>query len=121
MNILSRLFNVEICVMYIEECQIVPVNSCNASKRIFILYDNIHYDAVVFRGFGVDERKVVDAGDTKAYELAMEMLKMLHATGSFTNMKTANLRCEECGKVFAGRKEAEKHGMATGHIRFIQS
>ena len=120
MNILSKLFNVEICVMYIEECKIVPVNGCNSSKRIFILYDNIHYDAVVFKGFGVPERRIVDASDVKAYSLAMEMLQMLHTTGSFTNTKTASLRCEECGRVFTGSKEAERHGSQTGHVRFTQ-
>ncbi|KAH0785648.1 Ubiquitin thioesterase OTU1 [Histomonas meleagridis] len=120
MNILSKLFNVEICVMYIEECKIIPVNSCNATKRIFILYDNIHYDAVVFKGFGVNERRIVDANDMKAYSLASEMLQVLHTSGAFTNTKTAKLKCEQCGKVFNGSKEAERHGNETGHVRFTQ-
>ncbi|OHT14252.1 Ubiquitin thioesterase OTU1 [Tritrichomonas foetus] len=120
MNILSKYFQVEICVLYIEEEKIVPINSCNATQRIFILYDNIHYDSVVFNGFGITEKKIVESSDVMAEQCALEMVKVLKAAGGYTNTKTATLKCDYCGKLFKGGKEAEAHGNATGHVSFSQ-
>ncbi|KAK8842783.1 aminotransferase [Tritrichomonas musculus] len=121
MNILSKLYNVEICVLYIEESKIVPVNSCNAKKRIYILYDNIHYDSIVFKGFGYkDEVKVIDADDAYAEQLALDMARTIKAAGGYTNTKTAMLKCDDCGKIFKGQNEAEVHLKATGHFNYSQ-
>lgn len=121
MNILSKFYNVEICVIYIEECKIVPVNSCNAKKRIYILYDNIHYDAVVFKGFGYqDDVKIVDSSDDYSEQLVLQMAQTIKAAGGYTNTKTAMLKCDTCGKIFKGQKEAESHGKATNHYSFSQ-
>lgn len=121
MNILSKYYEVEICVIYIEECKIVPVNSCNSKKRIFILYDNVHYDAVVFKGFGYpDDVKIVSSDDEGAVQLVLEMAGTIKAAGGYTNTKTAMLKCDSCGKIFKGQNEAHEHGKATNHYSFSQ-
>jgi ubiquitin thioesterase OTU1 len=122
MDILSKHFNVEICVLYIEDGQIVPVNSCGAKKRIYILYDNIHYDAVIFKCFGEPkERFIVNSDDGKALELATEMMSIIRTAGGFTNTKKATYQCDICGTVCKGSKEADAHARATGHINFSQA
>ena len=122
MGILSSHFNVEICVLHIEEGNMVPVNSCAATKRIFLLYDNIHYDAVIFKAFGdPPERRIVSASDEKATELAKEMMGIIRTAGGFTNTKKSSYQCEICGKVCNGSIEAEAHARQTGHCNFVQA
>lgn len=120
MQILSKHFQVEICVLHIEDCKIVPVNSCSADHRIFILYDNIHYDAVVFRGFGIEEKRKVKVTNEVAPRLALEMAGILQKAGAYTNQQTALMKCDMCGKICQGRGEAERHGKTTGHCCFSQ-
>lgn len=117
-NILSKRFNVEICILYIEEQNIVPINGCNADKRIYIIYDGIHYDAIVFKAFGVPDKRIVDKNDENAFNLAMKMLGLLKY--QFTNVKKDSLKCDQCGKLFKGAQEAETHFKNTGHINFSQ-
>jgi len=75
--ILSKYYKVEICILYIEELQIIPINSSNYKQRIYIIYDNIHYDSLVFKGFGIKEKRIVDCTDEKAYQLAFDFLQIL--------------------------------------------
>jgi ubiquitin thioesterase OTU1 len=121
MDIMSRLYKVEICVLHIEECNMVPVNSCQATKRIFLLYDGIHYDAVVFKGFGVEEVRQVAVDDGTAWELAMQMTTVIQASGGYTNDRTMMMKCDVCGKIVKGKKEANAHGKVTGHAKFSQA
>ena len=122
MGILSEYFNVEICVLHIEQGNIVPINPSNSNRRIFILYDNIHYDAVIFKVFGdPPERHIVSCDDEKAMQLAKEMMNIIRTAGGFTNVKKDSLQCETCGKVCHGSLEADKHARATGHYNFVQA
>ena len=122
MDIMSAHFKVEICVLHIEEGNVVPVNSCGATKRIYILYDNIHYDAVIFKCFGdPPERRIVNRDDEKALALATEMMGIIRTAGGFTNTKKASYQCDVCGKVCKGSKEADQHARQTGHVNFSQA
>ena len=121
-GILAEYFNVEICVLHIEEGNVVPVNPTNSDKRIFILYDNIHYDAVIFKVFGdPPEKKIVSCDDEKAMQLAKEMMGIIRTAGGFTNTKKDYYQCEKCGKICHGSAEADKHARATGHVNFVQA
>jgi ubiquitin thioesterase OTU1 len=121
LEIFSRLYNVEICVLDIEKSSMVPVNACSATKRIFVLYDNTHYDAVVFRGFGVQEAKIVNCDDDMALKLGLELVEILHKAGAYMNENTGMLKCDRCGKLVRGKKEANDHANATGHVDFSQA
>jgi hypothetical protein len=77
MDILSRFYKVEICVLHIEECNMIPVKSCQATRRLFLLYDGIHYDSVIFRRFGANERWQVAVDDTRARELEIQITKVI--------------------------------------------
>lgn len=122
MNILSKHFQVEICVVYIEEVKIVPVNACNSNKKIYILYDGIHYDSIVFRAFGAQgELKIVDGNDSYADFLVLQMARTIEAAGGYTNTTKMSFQCDTCKKVFTGNAEAQQHSKATGHYRFTQS
>jgi hypothetical protein len=59
----------------------VPMNSCQATKRIFLLCDGIHYDAVIFKGFGGEEVHQVAVDDRAAWNLAIQMTIVIRANG----------------------------------------
>jgi ubiquitin thioesterase OTU1 len=121
MGILSKRFDVEIAVLHIEEANLVPVNGCFARRRIYLLYDGIHYDSLVFRGFGIQEQKIVNCDDEKAQILAMEVVQLLKQSGAFTNENTMEMKCDRCGTVVKGKKGAEAHGKQTGHTSYSQA
>jgi ubiquitin thioesterase OTU1 len=121
MDILSKHFEVEIAVLHIEGANLVPVNGCGARRRIFLLYDGIHYDSLVFRGFGIPEQRVVAVDDERATQLALDVTRVLRASGAYTNEKTSTMRCDACGRIVKGMKEANEHGRRTGHVSFSQA
>jgi ubiquitin thioesterase OTU1 len=121
MGILSKRFEVEIGVLHIEEANLVPVNNCNATKRIYVLYDGMHYDALVFRGFSTPEQRIVNCDDGKALELAMEVVQLLQQSGAYRNNNTMEMKCDRCGAVVKGKRGAEAHGRQTGHTSYSQA
>jgi hypothetical protein len=120
-SILSKKYEVEIAVLHIEEVNMVPVNGCNASKRIYILYDGMHYDSLVFRGFGIQEQRIVDCDDEKALELALGVTRLLKQAEAYSNENTMAMRCDRCGAIVEGKKGAEAHGRQTGHTSYSQA
>jgi ubiquitin thioesterase OTU1 len=120
MEILSRKFDVEVCVLYIEECKLVPVTAGRQKQRIFLTYDNVHYNAVEFNGFGIKAMKRVPVDEMQAAALALEMVKLLNTAGKFVSIQKCHMRCDVCGTVMKGQKEAEDHGKRTGHASFSQ-
>lgn len=88
------------------------------SEAIFLLYDGIHYDALVSardgaRRFSVAEHEV-PAADAAAVALARE----LHAKREFTDLAGFQLRCLVCQQPLKGQREAQEHAKTTGHMNF---
>jgi ubiquitin thioesterase OTU1 len=65
MDIVPRFYMVEVCVPEIGEWSMVPMDSCQAAKRIFLLSNGIHYNSVMFRGFGGDEVRQLAVDDMR--------------------------------------------------------
>jgi hypothetical protein len=64
------------------------VNSCQATKRIFLLCDGIDYDSTISRGFGPNEVRQVAVDDMWARELVMQVTRFAQASGGYTNDPT---------------------------------
>ncbi|EAX89409.1 OTU-like cysteine protease family protein [Trichomonas vaginalis G3] len=121
MEILSEKYNVEICVLQVENNLIVPINGAQSKKRIYLLYDNIHYDALVFKAHTPPEvRKIVDASDEEATIQAKELMNIARAAGGYTNVKTMTYKCTICNKILNGSKEAHDHSAKTNHMDYVQ-
>jgi hypothetical protein len=95
------------CVLHIEKCNTVPVNSCQATKRIVLLYRGIHHHSAILRGFRADEVRHAAVGDTRAWELAMQMTRVIQAAGGYTNDRTMKNNCDVCGKTVKNKKKAQ--------------
>lgn len=91
MDRLRRFYKAEICVLHIEARNKGPVKSCQATERIVLLSDGIHYDSVILKGFGADEVRHVAVLDIRARELAVHPGKRRH-----TNDGTVRHRERKC-------------------------
>jgi hypothetical protein len=54
----------------------------------------------------------------RGWELAIQMSRVIQASGGYTNDQTMKKNCEVCGKMVRGEKEAEAHGKITRHCKF---
>jgi ubiquitin thioesterase OTU1 len=112
-------------------------------KRVFLLYNGIHYDAVVGTLSPVKPTKnevkakknvnqeletpqtlfefdTASARAKVAFSEVRAMAEAAKATKQFVNVATFTLRCGQCGQGFKGAKEAQAHAQATGHVQFTQ-
>jgi hypothetical protein len=115
---LSSFHKFDICVFHTGERNMGPVKSCQATKRIFLLYNGIDYDSVIFTGFGADEMKQVAVDDMRARELAMQMTGVIQTSGGSKSHPTVMMKSNICGKMVKGKREAEAPGKITGHNNF---
>jgi ubiquitin thioesterase OTU1 len=128
MNILSKYFQMEIAAVDVETGKLYVYGEAgNYSSRVYLLYDGIHYDAIVSAILSssgeIDESKVTtifQASDTQmAYEAGM-LATELRKKKKFVNMTGCQLQCLVCLTGLKGQKEAQAHAKETGHQNFGQ-
>jgi hypothetical protein len=116
--ILSRFFEVEIAVVHIRDCTIVPVNGCGATKRIYILFDGLHYDSILFQRSGGGDSAVVSSDDDRATDFAVQIARKRQLKKAYCVDRTKMVQCDQCAKLLRGEQEAEAHRRKTGHCGF---
>jgi ubiquitin thioesterase OTU1 len=92
------------------------------NKRIYLLYDGIHYD-VIARNISSDmeesfDKVVFDPKDKYAYDGAMVLAKELNAKREFTDLDHFSIQCGVCYQKFTGENQAIEHNKKTGHSNF---
>ena len=126
--ILSSFYGVEIAAYDIqtERCDVYGQDK-GYDSRIMVLYDGLHYDALVLNPspLGSDDSKDItrvstsdasrlDGVDAKA----RAFVKGQHDARSFTDTANFSLRCLVCQCGLKGQKEAVEHAKSTGHTNF---
>jgi ubiquitin thioesterase OTU1 len=125
MSILSQRIGVQIAAIDIQTCNffIYGQDSANGdSKRIYLLYDGIHYDAITLRG-GVSNADVTlqfQSSSTDVEEKVRKFAEGLKSQRKFVNLAGCSLQCNVCGAGLKGSAEAQEHAKATGHQNFGQ-
>jgi hypothetical protein len=104
MDISPRFYTVNICILHIRECSMVPANSCQAMKRIFLLGDDIHYESIIFRRFAAGEVRQVAVDDTRARELGMRMTGVIRAGRGYGKDRTMKKKCDGCARIVKGNQ-----------------
>lgn len=123
LEIFAKHYKVEICAVDIENIIITVLGSGqNYKKRIYVLYDGIHYD-ILARNISEDmdqdmDVTTFDPNDKYAYEGALVLAKQLNAQKQFTSLTKFTIQCGVCYKKFTGEDEAITHNKETGHINF---
>lgn len=126
LSILSTQLTIEIAVVDIQTgISLVYGSGSGYDRRIFLIYDGSHYDAVVRstdlvhspphlscieRSFAAGADDLLD----EVKELALDRRKKRQ----FTNLRSGSLLCKQCDCVFTGQKEAVEHAKQTGHTNF---
>ncbi len=100
-------------------------------KRIFLIYDGIHYDCIVERTppptpaapaapAASEERRIFDSADEEALEGATAVGAAANRARQFTDLSAFALRCLVCGQGLKGAADAQAHAAATGHTNFAE-
>lgn len=98
------------------------------AERGHLIYDGLHYDAVVFAYPGLEDVPdthvtVVDCSQpsskTASFDLkARNLAKKDRDRRQFTDTANFSLRCLVCGAGLVGENEAREHAKSTGHQNF---
>jgi len=98
------------------------------AERGHLIYDGLHYDAVVFAYPGLEDVPdthvtVVDCSQpsskTASFDLkARNLAKNDRDRRQFTDTANFSLRCLVCGAGLIGENEAREHAKSTGHQNF---
>ena len=98
------------------------------AERGHLIYDGLHYDAVVFAYPGLEDVPdthvtVVDCSQpsskTASFDLkARNLAKNDRDRRQFTDTANFSLRCLVCGAGLVGENEAREHAKSTGHQNF---
>lgn len=125
--ILSEYLGMEIAVAYIQTGTIALFGEAHVpryAKRIYLLYDGIHYDAVVMRHVSHCEPDayvgIFDVSDTIAEEGAMVLSREARKANDFIDLAHFNVQCLVCGQGVRGERGANDHARETGHTNFAQ-
>ena len=124
--ILSKHFGREIAAYDIQtmRCDVYGQGE-NYTERVMVLYDGLHYDAMVLSPPGASgsegdvtifpsSGEEAEAVDRKARIVVEEA----HRARQFTDVANFSLRCMVCQKGLKGESEAVAHAKATGHQNF---
>lgn len=124
MGILSKHFEIEICSIDVQSLRVDKFNE-GAPTRCILVYSGIHYDTIVqspsepphTRADSPPEfdKRVWNTDDDVILITALELCKRLQAKHYYTDTGGMAIRCNECGVVIYGEKQASGHATQTGH------
>jgi ubiquitin thioesterase OTU1 len=122
-GILAAYFRVEIAVVDIRTTNIYVYGS-GCGKRIYLLYDGIHYDALVRStqdGCPADDDETMfPPDDSASYDQSKAIASELKQRTQFVDLTGFDLKCLVCGVGLRGQRGAQEHAKETGHTNFGQ-
>lgn len=109
--------------MDIRSCNIYVYGADELGKRIYILYDGIHYDALVYSASEAPSEEdvfIFHPSCTNVYDDCKRLASELHDKVQYVNLDGFSLKCLVCGSGLTGEKDAQTHAKETGHTNFGQ-
>lgn len=93
-------------------------------RRIMVIYDGIHYDALAFC-FDPSLPEEMDIcqfspNDHFVMQRAQELCEQQHRSRKFTDVSNFTLRCLICQQGLQGQAAAQEHAQQTGHQNFAE-
>lgn len=120
LDILSKHFDIEICAINILTCQPLFFNSA-AKKRIFLLYDGVHYDPVsrnICEEITENDITKFEKNDQAALDGCIVLANNLRNLHQFTDVSNFDIQCLVCLEGLKGEKGVAEHSKKTGHFNF---
>jgi ubiquitin thioesterase OTU1 len=122
--LLSSHFDVQVGVLDVQSKRVdVYEGSASAKKRLYLLYDGVHYDpfAMSCGEAEADDECLFEIGDEFALSGAKDICSALHDAHKFVDTSKFNLRCLVCGAGLTGEDDAIKHaGKNPTHTNFAE-
>lgn len=124
MNILANYFSIEIAAVDVQTGLVYKYGTGNV-KRIFLLYDGIHYDALVKSSSEgpppmADDIRIFDSADESIVDDARALAAELRGKKKFVDLGGCDIRCLVCQIGLCGQMAAVDHAKSTGHQNFGQ-
>lgn len=121
LSILSQYFNTEIAVVDTQSGRVDRFGEDkNYKERVFLIYDGIHYDPLVYEPIDahVTLRTKFSITNDVILAQALELASEAKSIRQFTDVEGFSLRCLACQVPLRGQREATEHAKSTGHINF---
>ena len=125
MSILSDHFKVSIAAVDVQTLNSYIYGDSSCVERIYLLYDGIHYDAIV-KSNAVDyvnapnEIKLFSSTDNESLEQVRRLAAEFKSQRQFVDLSSFTLRCLVCNAGLRGQAEAKTHAKTTGHTNLAQ-
>src|SRR6056297_633616 len=122
--ILSQYYGCEVVAIEIKSAHAyVYGEGKNYSRRIYLLYDGVHYDALAMAAGSPTAPESLDmtqfpAGDESSKQAALAVAAELKEGRQFVDLLGCTLRCMVCNKGLSGQEEALLHARETNHQNF---
>eukprot|EP00382_Lankesteria_abbotti_P001713 CAMPEP_0113849072 /NCGR_PEP_ID=MMETSP0372-20130328/2880_1 /TAXON_ID=340204 /ORGANISM="Lankesteria abbotti" /LENGTH=387 /DNA_ID=CAMNT_0000818727 /DNA_START=145 /DNA_END=1308 /DNA_ORIENTATION=+ /assembly_acc=CAM_ASM_000359 len=124
--ILSRVLNVNIACYDIQTMRLDQYGE-DCDRRVYLLYDGIHYDCVMGERITASSPKtscqpltVFFPWDEQTQANVQILVSSLHQKRRFAKLSNMQLECQTCHQVFPSKREAEHHATSTNHAHFAQ-
>jgi len=94
-------------------------------KRIYLLYDGVHYDVLAqnvdgANGAQTNDVTIFNPNDDLAFSQAASICENHFKQKKFTNVYTYKIKCNTCQSKMQGNEEVKEHADRTGHTDFVQ-
>mmetsp|Transcript_12582 Transcript_12582/g.12210 ORF Transcript_12582/g.12210 Transcript_12582/m.12210 type:complete len:338 (+) Transcript_12582:92-1105(+) len=128
MSILAKHLHIEIAAIDVETGHLyIYGEGMKFNSRVYLLYDGIHYDAIVSSKISEDNQHddkdditIFFSSDTLVWKQVELLASELRKKKQFVNMAGCDLQCLICLKGLQGQKGAQEHAKITGHQNFGQ-
>lgn len=126
-GLIAEAFGVEVASINVQDVRVDrfnerPSGSTEKRQRVILVYSGIHYDTIALSpdGCGVPDLdiKQFDSEDDIILEKARELCRKLQESHYYTDTAGFDLKCNICGWMGKGEKDATKHATETGHMNF---
>jgi ubiquitin thioesterase OTU1 len=136
MSILALQLQIEIAAVDIQTTKAYIYGEGRGfEQRIYLLYDGIHYDALVMASINsgdggsppiigatasTDCSRVFAPADESVQQAMQLYAKTLHESKKFIDLGGCDLKCNICNVGLKGQAGAREHAKLTGHTNFGQ-
>lgn len=120
LTILAKHYQIEICAVSVQTCQVFYYNS-DAKKRMFVIYDGIHYDSVarnICEEITEKDVTLFDKNDQFAVDGCIVLANNLRKLHQYTDVNNFDIQCLVCLKGLKGERDVAEHSKETGHCNF---
>lgn len=119
--VLSERYGMELVAVDVRSLNLLTYGGERGySRRCYLLYDGIHYDALERRGGGGPVERWFGVDDEVTKAEVLRVAEEAKQSGQFVNLASFSIQCIVCGTGLKGQSDAQQHAEATGHTNFKQ-